>query len=216
MEDKQAAEPPVLPIVPDGDLILKLDETERIDPRPQRGPHTKTTTVAAFKVKRATMTSLPHSYKKNHSVLKVMLTGSFRKVIQTTVKFGDDDQEALTFFLYIVHQKLIKRMSMCSLKVAWPLVRIFDKYNVSMKPLAEKWFAQWYEAQGDKISAFSPRELLYPCYKFNHAPGFYKASRDSVYNVAGHITEHNPTNLRDLHLPQRIIVNSYHALVGRR
>jgi hypothetical protein len=192
-------------IVPDGDLVLELKKSERIFPPPQTGPKTKTVNVAKFRVNRSTMIDLPHESKKSDSVFKVMLTSWGIEARQNTVTVEDDDYEALHVFLRIIHGMSYKELFNVSHKVMWPLVKIFDKYNVSLKPLAEKWFANWYATKGNKIKQISPRELLYPCWKFNHAAGFYKASGDCIYDVKGHITEHNPTEQWGLHLPQRVI-----------
>jgi hypothetical protein len=201
---------PTHTIATDSDLIIILEKHERIYPRPETGPPTKTVTVAKFKVKRSTLSNLPYSNNTRDGYFKCLLTGSFLEARRTTFTIGDDDYAALKVFLSIVHEVPLLDVSH---KVMWPLLMLFNKYNVDLQPLAEKWFAAWYEARGDKIKDIPAQEMLYPCYKFNHAEGFYKASGHCIYNVAGHITEHNPTKFRNFHLHPRIIRKSHQGPV---
>jgi hypothetical protein len=209
MEDKQAVQIPLHIIAPDGDLVLELVEFELIHPTPQTGPKTKLVPVARFRVKRATMTGLTHWNKKRDSVFKVMLTGSFKEAKQTTVEIEEDDHDALKIFLSICHVRSFKGWFDCGHKIMWPLIKIFDKYNVSLKPLAEKWFGQWYENKGDKIDEIPAQEMLFPCWKFNYAPGFLQASNSCIYGVPRHINDKNPDfKHMEFRLPPRILRQS--------
>lgn len=65
------------------------------------------------------------------------------------------------------------------------------------------WFKQWYAEYEEPEFGF--RQLLYPCWQYNHAVGFMVAAREAVYNSVGHITETNPTKHYEHHLPNRVI-----------
>lgn len=65
------------------------------------------------------------------------------------------------------------------------------------------WFEGWYSnAQTSESS--DNRLLLYPCWRYDHAQGFLDATRKVVYTVESHVTEKNPTELKEFHLPPRV------------
>ncbi|KAL1960929.1 hypothetical protein VTO42DRAFT_5913 [Malbranchea cinnamomea] len=47
--------------------------------------------------------------------------------------------------------------------------------------------------------------MLFPCYAFNNAVYFQKLTEFLAYSYPSHITERNPTDLHQLHLPARVI-----------
>ncbi|RDK41618.1 hypothetical protein M752DRAFT_267116 [Aspergillus phoenicis ATCC 13157] len=49
------------------------------------------------------------------------------------------------------------------------------------------------------------KEAMYPCFVFDHASAFQEVTKRLVYKSVGHITESNPTDIRQMHLPPRII-----------
>ena len=70
------------------------------------------------------------------------------------------------------------------------------------------WFADWYKKQifdEDDLDEDEQRQLLFPCWSFDHPNGFAMATHFLAYNNFRHIKERNPTEFRDLHLPHRII-----------
>ena len=58
---------------------------------------------------------------------------------------------------------------------------------------------------GMLLLELNPRLLAYPCWRFDHAQGFLDVTEYLVYNGVGHLTEQNPVNLVEHHLPPRII-----------
>jgi hypothetical protein len=88
-----------------------------------------------------------------------------------------------------------------------------DKYNVSIEPF-KIWFARWYHHQGDAIQRIDVKEMLFPCWKFDHAEGFKSATHDTVYNLERRVFDKNPTNYFHIHLPARI-VQQLNAARGR-
>ena len=70
------------------------------------------------------------------------------------------------------------------------------------------WFVKWYKAQRydpKKFDVLEQRQLLFPCWRFQHAHGFAAATRFLAYNCKSHIEEKNPSEYDNLHLPHRII-----------
>ena len=66
------------------------------------------------------------------------------------------------------------------------------------------WFVKWYSAKGYHkaiLDVLEQRQLLFPCYRFDHAEGFARATCFLAYHVRGHIQEVNPTDHDELHLP---------------
>jgi hypothetical protein len=195
---------PWVGIAPNGDLVIELQKSEQIQPSPATGPKVKQSLVAKFSVDRSTLINLSMADQTKSSFFKVLLTGSFREAAQDHIAITDLEIDPLHLFLSIVHDREIENTLDVSHQLIWPLEAIRDQYNVSREKF-ETWFVKWYTEKGDAIDEISPREMLYPCWRFNHAPGFLEASRCCIYGVKGHIEEKNPTTHRGLHLPPRII-----------
>ena len=60
---------------------------------------------------------------------------------------------------------------------------------------------QRYDKDDEALDILEQRQLLFPCYHFDHAEGFARATRFLVYHVSGHIQEDNPIEHDELHLP---------------
>ena len=95
------------------------------------------------------------------------------------------------------------------------LVAIVEKWNMRIGFLKPR-YAQWYDNQDfdeDDLDGDEQRELLFPCWRFDHPKGFATATRFLAYNISRHITECNPCRLEcnNLHLPQQIISKSSHS-----
>ena len=100
------------------------------------------------------------------------------------------------------------------LEEMWRLVTACDKYHFDLSML-KPWFETWYQRHDidqyyDRRHArlLDPRSLLYPCWIFDHAKGFMRATRFLSYNTVGPITEHNPTIHYNLRLESRVIRKS--------
>lgn len=98
----------------------------------------------------------------------------------------------------------------------WHLAAVGDKYQFEITKL-RAWFANWYlkqpierwlklpKSKGRLDQDPDPRSLLYPCWVFDNPKGFLRVTKFLAYHLTGHITEHNPTEFRTLHLPPRVI-----------
>ena len=72
--------------------------------------------------------------------------------------------------------------------------------------LIKPFFHDWYTR---RLTTFQEvkmyQELAFPSWYFDEPTAFMKVTRYLVYNMSGHVTERNPTDLRQWHLPQRLI-----------
>lgn len=84
----------------------------------------------------------------------------------------------------------------------WHLVVTGDKYNLNITDL-KTWFAEWYAVH--KVNSIEPQDLLLPCWWFDHAEGFARATKTLTFKEVDQISVTNPTKLNNYHLPSRII-----------
>ena len=166
---------------------------------------------------------------KNSTFFTAMFAPSqWRESRTELVKLEEDSVASMNIWLRILHGT---HPNYCvPLEEMWRLVAACDKYHFNLS-LLKPWFAEWYEYKKYDIEQYyknwafndnpalrnlrlNPRSLLYPCYIFDHAKGFMRATHFLSYNARGHITEYNPTTHLHLHLPSRIIRKmSYLSLV---
>lgn len=91
----------------------------------------------------------------------------------------------------------------------WSVIVAGDKYSFKFD-LLTGWFEEWYnrnERDEDlaRDEGKSAQELLFPFWAFEHIKGFLRVTRWLVYNRTSHIVESNPTKLKHIHLPSRVI-----------
>ena len=88
------------------------------------------------------------------------------------------------------------------LSTMWYLAREGDKYML-MNNLLRGWFEDWIRNHQSMLALHS--QLIYPTWIFDHATEFARVTKALAYGQEGHIHEENPTRLRYIHLPARII-----------
>lgn len=131
-------------------------------------------------------------------VFKTMLTSSFAETKKDTVTLKGDKVTSMDIRFRTLHAVRIDHTQSVRIEEMWYLVAACDKYNLNIRDLHE-WFAEWYE----KMARTHPaQEVLYPLI---HAKGFAAATKALAYGSTGHITESNPTEHKELHLPSRVI-----------
>ena len=201
----------LITIVDDGDLVVEVIQSEKIFN--DEGGSSIVEESAQFKVRRSVLTA-----KSN--VFRTMLQpGYFEEGSKTKVQIQDVRVASMEIWFRTLHKSSniysVKLEEMCH------LVAACDKYNLNITEL-RAWFATWYEkhnidqyydnwnAHSKKLEGadLTPRSLLFPCWRFNHATGFLRATRFLVYNCMGHITEQNPTKHYEFHLESRYIGKS--------
>ncbi|KAF9883077.1 hypothetical protein FE257_004111 [Aspergillus nanangensis] len=135
---------------------------------------------------------------------KSMLRGSWRESSQEII-LEDDKITAVEVWMRLFHSTLDKLdMDSISIEDVWYLIITGDKYGLNFRKLSS-WFAKWYGHQDSTKTQNFERKMLYPCYVFNYARGFLAVSKHLVYNVAGHISEVNPTEITQLHIAPRVL-----------
>lgn len=150
------------------------------------------------------------------TVFAAMLRPShWKEAEKETIELKEDSGASMDIWFRVLHDaELVYDVP---LEEMWRLVTACDKYHLNLKML-KPWFATWYRRhdidqyyQNWKIADMhdsdhlTPRSLLYPCWIFDHAVGFMRATHFLSYNSIGHITEHNPTIHRHLHVENRVI-----------
>jgi hypothetical protein len=90
-----------------------------------------------------------------------------------------------------------------SISNIWNVLVLAQKYDFDgHHPELGKWFFAWYEeniAAHNGIEESTCQELLYPCYHFDHAPGFAAITKHLAYNSVGHIEERRPKGVDPIH-----------------
>lgn len=187
----------------DGDLTIKVveyyDETTRSDDRESANQKPTVCKTEYFQVCR-------HILVSNSLVFKQLLASNFAEATQSTVVLKEDAVDTMELWFRLMHKTVKGHTYNVPLSEMWHIVAAAEKYDLNIHDMNE-WFAEWYERNSSKYLDY-PRQLLYPCYRFDHANGFAQATKSLAYNSLGHIVEFNPTEHYELHLPSRIIRES--------
>ncbi|KAL4899934.1 hypothetical protein BDW74DRAFT_106181 [Aspergillus multicolor] len=144
-----------------------------------------------------------------------MFRGPWRDAATSTITLDQDNIAAMEVMFHGLHHTLKTRGPNSVLMVTvWHLLLACDKYQVDYVtgPLKE-WFKGWFEVENTSteygIKCEFERQVMLPCYQFNYAEGFAKATKWLVYNSEYRILEllsnNSTSELRRLHLPPRII-----------
>lgn len=187
----------IVTIDPDGDLIVKITETELVKSGDESIEMDRD--VAEFRVSGQVLT------EHCPALLK---PGGAR---------GGNSIKCMEILLRAIHEA--PQIFSAKLEDMWHLDHACKKYRVGTSTL-ETWFADWYEQhdieqyyrnfrrKSETEELLDPKSLLYPCWRFDHAEGFRRASHFLVYNSTGHVTEWNPTENLHCRLEGRIICES--------
>ena len=181
-----------------GDLAVKIVEYDNRASHPNHGLDEQEPTVCKteeFQVCRQILVN-------NSPVFKQLLTSNFAEAKQSTVTLEEDAVDAMEIWFRVMHDNINANTYDVPLSEMWHLVAAADKYDLNIHDLND-WFAEWYLRNSS--TGWDTCQLLYPCYRFDHAVGFAKATKILAYNSFGHIVEFNPTEHYQLHLPSRII-----------
>lgn len=141
-----------------------------------------------------------------------MLLGPFKEANQDVVEFEDSNATVIELWFRILHGKMTDAMysrEKIGIKQIWTAIQTGRQYLLPIEYL-EGWFEKWFHQNsgGPDLPNFDNpdlRALLYPCLEFDCANGFAGVTEKLAYNSGGHITEINPTQLKNLHVPNRLI-----------
>lgn len=173
-----------VPIDENGELFVEVVQTGN-DPSAKTGSFTR-----RFQVNRDVLT-------KASPVLRAMLaTICWKDGSSDAVSLGEGFVAVTELWLRVVHDvKLVHNLLFPEI---WLLVQAIDYYALDIN-LFKAWFADGYTRNAHLL--VKPAELLFPTWRFDHAKGFAKCTRDLAYREVRHITEPNPSNLIQYHLP---------------
>ncbi|KAM0721906.1 hypothetical protein Q7P37_002831 [Cladosporium fusiforme] len=200
----QMAPPPArirYSIATESDLLIKLEEIEK----PLSGRSRRTNNepiVKAIHEFEVSKTDL-----KNNDYFRRVITPGFADTGQSSYQLHEDDPVALKFWLQILHKSLDDSSLDVTISTVWFVLKLADKYDFNpFHADVKKWLTDWL-AQNQPETEDAYREILYPCWVFDHAAGFADATKYLVYNFVGHITEKRPDGFFDVRfrLDQRVI-----------
>ncbi|KAI4143396.1 MAG: hypothetical protein LQ341_002931, partial [Variospora aurantia] len=180
-----------------GELLVEVVQTGN-DPSAKTGSFTR-----RFQVNRDVLI-------KASPVLRAMLaTICWKEGSSDVVSLGEGFVAVTELWLRVVHDvKLVRNLLFPEI---WLLVQAIDYYALDIK-LFKAWFADGYTRNAHLL--VKPAELLFPTWRFDHAKGFAECTRDLAYREVRHITEPNPSNLIQYHLPMAQI-QQMNAAKGR-
>lgn len=211
-------------IAPDPDLTIRIYEYEDVYSAPGQLPPIKR--VTDYAVSKAILCA-------NSEPFNAMLRGGWKESKTNLVELKGNDwimNLAMESWFRAFHGvPMTEECHKGDIAVVWSLVRAGDLWGLKREGLIKwfrDWFKQWWDKNGegkdlgkstDKSrgirSGTLAQMILYPCWAFDHAPGFAAATKWLVYNSKSHITEFNPTKHRDLHLPPRVIRKCIHPFL---
>jgi len=94
-------------------------------------------------------------------------------------------------------------------EMLYELIAAANALKIDIKRFSP-WFREWlFHRKNEKISVDMARQLLYPCFAFDHAEGFQRATSYLAYNLPSRICELNTTRHRHLELPRRVTGKSH-------
>lgn len=189
----------IIEIEANGDLIFKLKEVAE---ELSAGFRNQEAVYKQFRVSREVMIRSSPSFK-------AMLTGPFKEGNEDVVELVEESAVAMELWLRCLHQDNVTELMDISIDDVWQTIRIG---NARMFP-PPKWakLTEWFGPYCDSLlkrpggtSFLLACKLLYPCYLFDHAKGFARASLHMVFD-SDKIEELNPTEDDRLQCPSYVL-----------
>lgn len=110
--------------------------------------------------------------------------------------------------LRALHNTLSEEMYTVPIEEVWKTIQFCNFCRIEFSKL-NSWFNMWYHVKlrntPKEMEIDEMRQLLFPCYIFDHAWRFASLTQGLAYRVPDHITEKNPTKYRSLHLDGNVI-----------
>lgn len=117
------------------------------------------------------------------------------------VTLKDDRVRAMLIRFLVLHDADVRETYRSSHHEAWYVIELADKDNLDIK-LLQPWFHSWHE--NAPLDTIKSEEICYPCWVFNHAKGFQRATKYLVYNAKSYVVEWKPYT--DFHLRLRPLI----------
>ncbi|KAF8866840.1 hypothetical protein BDZ45DRAFT_768617 [Acephala macrosclerotiorum] len=184
-----------------GDLMLNLHRILRKDDETETfvgvdGKETRGTIIATMKVSRQVLMD-------NSRPFKAEFTGKrWKETDASNIDVEIDTLISVEVVLRAIHNTLNDNMYGLGVPISevWEAIQFCDYRQIEVSKL-NSWFAKWLERKDmKKLGHSDMKQLLFPCYTFDHAYGFAFMTRSLAYQCAEHTTEWNPTEYRHLHL----------------
>ncbi|KAF7590359.1 hypothetical protein BBP40_002962 [Aspergillus hancockii] len=135
------------------------------------------------------LTKLP----RTSEYFRTMLRGRWAEPSADVVTLHDDKLPGIEIWLRHIHSKLdVVPGSEVSIADVWHVIVTGDKYQFDLRGL-QAWF-NLFAAQ-----------MVFPCWAFDYARGFQNITKALAYHASGQIEGINLTEMRNAHLPPRII-----------
>lgn len=136
---------------------------------------------------------------KHSTTFEKMLSAPWAESQHNTIKI-EECVKRIEVILRVLHKcSLVPTMSG---KELWLLVEGLDYYRLDIQ-LFESYFAKSYNALPKRLE--NAQELIFLTWRFDRAKDFGRLTKYLAYSAIGHIQESNPTEVRHLHLPPRIV-----------
>ncbi|KAH8601720.1 hypothetical protein B0O99DRAFT_588906 [Bisporella sp. PMI_857] len=196
------ASPKNIVIDEDGDLTIRLYESNRLEPTITLadGKRLNGRFLASFKVSRQTLVD-------NSKQFKAELQGYFTEATRSVVDTRNGTATSLELWFRSIHNKVTDEMYAIPIEEIWEALQVADFRDFAETSL-NSWFAEYLKRKKlAELDLDDMRQLLYPCKAFNHGAGATEIAKAwafmtkaLAYKLDGHITELNPTCHYGLHL----------------
>jgi hypothetical protein len=178
------------------DLLIILEETKKLQNANSEPTVVK---IHEFEVSKEALNA--------NGYFQRVFSPGFSDTGKCEYELKEDDPAATKLWLQLFHDRLDESSYKLPTLTVWFMLQLADKYGFDpLRNNVKEWFAKWLDHNNpSRIEAC--REILYPCYVFDHAVGFASATKYLVYHCNSHITERTPDDFpyHHLRLDQRII-----------
>jgi hypothetical protein len=141
---------------------------------------------------------------KSSDRFRSMLAGCFKEAGQDIVAVENESFTSLEVWFRLFHGSMNDDMYGIEVEEVWNVIALGHKRFLHNDRL-NKWFIEFWTRRKVTFENDELRELMYPAHEFDYPQAFAYVTKKLAYESTGHIAEHNPSNHRNLGLPQRII-----------
>ncbi|TVY83648.1 hypothetical protein LSUE1_G002598 [Lachnellula suecica] len=185
-------------IDPQGDLTLVVVEYD-YNATSGNGEH-PVLRSASFKVSREILLGA-----EDDDYWLKLLSGGFSEAGSNQITLEDDSVAAMELWLRVFHDAFVDESYDLPIKEVWHAIQLSHKYFFHLEKL-DSWFkAYWRKMEKKSLKLEELKELMYPCWEFEHATAFAYVTKRLVLETAGHVEERNPTRFGNLHCNHRMI-----------
>jgi hypothetical protein len=202
----------VIHIATPGDLTVEIVEYEyervvSVQNSDDEGDLGSVKTISKPKA-RASFTVDKSRLEASGEYFSAMFGGPWKESKSSLIPLQHDAIKGMQIWFSALHlaPKLPFPYASVPVEEVWHMIKASNKYDFDRK-IMKQWFARWFAEKWKdaKDDLDICRQLLFPCYFFNFAPGFQKTTKMLVYEAESQISESNPTAHHQMHLPPRVM-----------